>query len=91
MANTEHSSCHCSCTVYIFLLVSYLYILFIFLCCFIIDRSILPESPRWLVSKQRYEDAELIFRHIAEKNKTHFDPETYQRFVREDKKVGKNK
>ncbi|CAF3355785.1 unnamed protein product [Rotaria socialis] len=53
---------------------------------FIFFYFILPESPRWLVSEQRYDEAELIFHHIAEKNKTHFDPVLYQRFVREDRK-----
>jgi hypothetical protein len=60
---------------------------FLTLFIFIFHFSILPESPRWLISKQRYHDAELIFQHIAEKNNTHFDPTTYQRFVDEDKKV----
>ncbi len=58
-----------------------------FLYYFIINFSILPESPRWLVSRQRYDDAGLLLHHIAEKNKTHFNPETYKRFVSEDKKV----
>ncbi len=52
-----------------------------------IDFSILPESPRWLISKQRYDDAKTLLQHIAEKNKTHFDQTTYERFVNEDKKV----
>ncbi|CAF2727063.1 unnamed protein product [Rotaria sp. Silwood2] len=53
---------------------------------FIFFYFILPESPRWLISEQRYDEAGSIFHHIAEKNKTHFDPILYQRFVREDKK-----
>jgi hypothetical protein len=54
---------------------------------FIIYLSILPESPRWLVAKQRYDDAESLLNHIAEKNKKHFDRTVYQQFVTEDKKV----
>lgn len=53
----------------------------------IFDGSILPESPRWLVSKQRYEDAEILLRHIAERNKKEFNAAKYERFVQEDKKV----
>ena len=49
--------------------------------------SILPESPRWLISKQRYSDAESLFRRIAEKNKKPFDETLYQNFVTEDRNV----
>ena len=49
--------------------------------------SILPESPRWLISNQRYDEAEVLFHRIAEKNRTHFDPIAYKQFVNEDKKV----
>jgi hypothetical protein len=56
---------------------------------FTVDFSILPESPRWLISKQRYEDAELLFHRIAEINKKQFDPTIYKRFVNDDKKVNK--
>ena len=56
-----------------------------------IDSSILPESPRWLISQQRYDDAEILFQHIAEKNKKTFDRETYKQFVNEDKKVGRGR
>jgi hypothetical protein len=70
------------CKLIIFnLLFFHLYILFVD------NVSILPESPRWLISEQRYDDAELLLHHIAEKNKTHFDLATYQRFVKDDKKV----
>ena len=55
--------------------------------CIFIIHSILPESPRWLISKHRYEDAELIFHHIAEQNKVPFNQAAYQRFIKEDKKV----
>ncbi|CAF1079935.1 unnamed protein product [Rotaria sordida] len=53
---------------------------------FIFFYFILPESPRWLISEQRYDEAGSIFHHIAERNKKQFDPILYQRFVREDKK-----
>jgi hypothetical protein len=56
---------------------------------FTVDFSILPESPRWLISKQRYEDAGLLLHRIAERNKKEFNPTTYQRFVNDDKKVNK--
>jgi hypothetical protein len=52
--------------------------------------SILPESPRWLVSKGHYEHAERIFRRIAKTNKTYFDSAAYERFVKEDKMVIKS-
>ncbi|UJR34158.1 hypothetical protein I4U23_021566 [Adineta vaga] len=53
---------------------------------FIFFYFILPESPRWLISKQRYAEAELLFHRIAEQNETRFDPIVYQKFVNEDKK-----
>jgi len=59
----------------------------IFLNDFIVYISILPESPRWLIAKQRYDDAESLLYHIAEKNKKKFDRVVYQQFVTEDKKV----
>lgn len=54
---------------------------------FPLSRSILPESPRWLVAKQRYEDAEELLKKIAAKNKIPFDQAIYDQFVKEDKKV----
>ena len=60
-------------------IIIFFFVLFIF--------SILPESPRWLVAKQRYEEAEELLKKIATKNKTIFNKATYDQFVREDKKV----
>lgn len=49
--------------------------------------SVLPESPRWLVSKGRYDEAEKLFRQIAKTNKNSFDIIAYLRLVLEEKKV----
>ncbi len=49
--------------------------------------SILPESPRWLISKGHYDEAEKILRRIAKTNKNTFDSIAYQRLVTEEKKV----
>lgn len=52
--------------------------------CFI---SILPESPRWLISKGHYEHAERVLRRIANTNGKQFDQTKFNRLVYEEKKV----
>lgn len=49
--------------------------------------SVLPESPRWLISKGHYDQAEKILRQIAKRNNNSFDSIAYQRLVTEEKKV----
>jgi hypothetical protein len=48
---------------------------------------VLPESPRWLISKGHYDHAERVLRRIARSNKNHFDSTAYQRLVTAEKKV----
>jgi len=52
--------------------------------------SVLPESPRWLMSKGHYDHAERVLRRIARTNKNHFDSTAYQRLVTAEQKVIKN-
>ncbi|UJR09792.1 hypothetical protein I4U23_014018 [Adineta vaga] len=47
---------------------------------------ILPESPRWLLSKGHYAHAERILRRIASENKKPFDADQYERLVAAEKK-----
>ncbi|CAF3399488.1 unnamed protein product [Rotaria sp. Silwood1] len=47
---------------------------------------ILPESPRWLISKGYYDEAEKILRRIAKTNKNSFDSIAYQHLVTEERK-----
>ncbi|CAF3367192.1 unnamed protein product [Rotaria socialis] len=47
---------------------------------------LLSESPRWLISKGYYDEAEKILRQIAKTNNNNFDSIAYQRLVTEEKK-----
>jgi len=49
--------------------------------------SILPESPRWLISKGHYDEAEKVFSQIAKTNKNTFDSTAFECLVTEEKKV----
>lgn len=51
--------------------------------------SVLPESPRWLISKGHYEHAERILRRIAKTNGTQFNSLDYEHLINEEKKVMK--
>jgi hypothetical protein len=53
----------------------------------IFSHSILPESPRWLISKGHYDHAEQILRRIAQTNNTRFNDKAYQQLIKEEKKV----
>ncbi|CAF0769462.1 unnamed protein product [Adineta steineri] len=53
---------------------------------FIFFYFVLPESPRWLISKGRFDDAEKILRRIAVDNKRNFDRDAYQQVKEEQEK-----
>ncbi len=49
--------------------------------------SVLPESPRWLISKGHFDEAERVLRRIAVNNKRNFDRDAYQQVKDEQEKV----
>ncbi|CAF4584025.1 unnamed protein product [Rotaria sp. Silwood1] len=53
---------------------------------FLLFYFVLPESPRWLISKGHYEHAERILRRIAKENGSFFDSMAYDHLINEEKK-----
>ncbi|UJR36301.1 hypothetical protein I4U23_029030 [Adineta vaga] len=53
---------------------------------FVLFYFLLPESPRWMISKGHYDKAEKVLRHIAKVNQKDFDSIAYQRLITEEKK-----
>ncbi|XP_046545833.1 organic cation transporter protein-like [Haliotis rubra] len=44
---------------------------------FVVYHWFMPESPRWLISKKKYEDADRILRHAAKVNKTNLPSDIF--------------
>ncbi|CAF1392284.1 unnamed protein product [Rotaria sp. Silwood1] len=53
---------------------------------FMFFHFILPESARWMMSKEHYKKAEKLLRHIAKTNKRPFDEEAFKRLKNEQEK-----
>ncbi|UJR10527.1 hypothetical protein I4U23_014730 [Adineta vaga] len=58
---------------------------------FMLFYFILPESPRWLVSKGHFDDAEKVLRNIAKENKRPFNEVAYQQMKEEQERNIGNK
>ena len=54
------------------------------------DASVLPESPRWLVSKNQFDKAEKILRRIAIRNKSTFPFDAFQELKSTQQTVSEN-
>lgn len=54
---------------------------------FSLSFSVLPESPRWLISKSQFEKAERVLRRIAVDNQRNFEPRLFAQLRAEQEKV----
>lgn len=54
--------------------------------CIFCGFSLIPESPRWLISKSRTEDAYKILERVAKANKTRINKDTWGQFIDESTK-----
>jgi Na+/melibiose symporter-like transporter len=63
------------------------YHIFFFFCIL----SILPESPRWLIAKNRKQEAFEVLKHVAKVNKRHLNEQTWAGFLESEKEIIKPK